>query len=437
MVTEGNGNEKIVQVEINRSQNAGGKVVDSVALQGNKTDEVVKQALVDDANLARIVIDDIPGEPADEVTVNVTGESLVKMKGASLGLAIEASGARITLSAETLSQLSAGGKDLYFRVVPIRQAAEQQQVEDRVLDAKELQQYAHGRNVRAEGQPFTIETNYTDHDTKVMFPLTGIDIPTDPAERQAFLNGLAVFVEHTDGEKEVEIGELVYDENGNPIGIEIDIQKFSTFTIISTDQDFKTYLRYISGYPDGTFHPAKDVTRAEMAAMIARQMELKESAANGYTDLAATHWASKAVLQLTAAGILTGDVNGSFRPEHALTRAEMAIIAAKLKGLQVTKGQAPTFKDAQGSWAASSIAAVQKAGLMVGFEDGTFRPNETLTREEAVTVLNRLFERPLLQAPGTTWPDVSAGGWAAADIESASHDLRVYKDGHIEKIDEE
>ena len=419
-----------VQVDITRTTDANGKIVDSVALKGTKVDEVVAKAAADAADTVRIVIDDLPDQPADEVGVNVSSESLRKLKGVDLGLVIEASGARITLSADTLSQLSDGGKDLYFRVVPIRKQDESKQVKERVLDTLELQQYAHGNNVRAVGQPMTIETNYTNRKTKVMFPLTGIDIPTDPQERAAFLNGLAIFIEHTDGQKEVETGQLVYDEKGQPIGLEIGVEKFSTFTFISTDADFKTYLHYVSGYPDGTFQPEGNITRAEMASMIARQMELSDAAAEGrYSDLPAMHWASKAVLQLTAAGILSGDVNGSFRPEQGVTRAEMAMIAAKLKGLNLS-GASNAFPDTQGHWAAAAIAAVQQAGLMSGYEDGTFRPNWTLTRAEAVVVLNRLFERPQLKdLPLATWPDVTVSDWASADIESASHDFRVYKDG--------
>ncbi|MGB8957118.1 MAG: Ig-like domain-containing protein, partial [Tumebacillaceae bacterium] len=434
-VVIGAGNEHVVQIDITRSTGSNGSIVDSVLLKGTKVDDVVALATAEKVKIARIVIEDVPGKPSDEVAVSLSADAVGKLNVAGLSVVIEASGSRITLSSETLHQLAANGKDLYVRVVPIRKPDVTQQVQDRVLHAKELLEYAHGATVRAVGQPMTIETNYSDRKTKVMFPLTGFTIPTDPQERRAFLNGLSVFVEHHDGQKDVEIGNVVHDDAGKPVGIEIEVEKFSTFTIISVAGHFKTYQRYISGYPDGTFHPSDNITRAEMASMIARQMELQhpEGANDRYSDVSSSHWASQAVLQLSAAGILAGDVNGTFRPEQPLTRAEMAVIAAKLKKLDLT-GAPSTFSDTQGHWAAAMIAAVQKAGLMAGFEDGTFRPEQTLTRAEATAVLNRLFGRPALHnQERSTWPDVSLNDWASPDIESASSDIREFKDGHIEK----
>ncbi|UYO06648.1 tandem-95 repeat protein [Paenibacillus sp. PSB04] len=432
VITDQDNANGIVQVDITRATNASGKVVDSVALKGTKVDEVVANAAGDKSKVARIVIDDIPGQPADEVAVSVSAEAVGKLNKAGLSLVIEAEGARITLPAGTVNQLNSDGKDLYFRVVPVRQSGAAQEIKDRVIDAKELQQYVRNSGTRAVGQPMTIETNYADRQTKVMFPLTGIDISADPQQQAAFLNGLAIFVEHSDGQKEVKTGELVY-ENGKPIGLEIRVEKFSTFTFISTDADYQTYVHYISGYPDGTFRPAAPITRAEMAALIARQMQLSDSAlADAYPDLAGTHWAAKAVLELTAAGIMSGDDQGSFKPEQGVTRAEMATIAARLKGLEPS-AVGSGFKDvARGHWASQAINAMQQAGLMAGFDDGTFRPAQQLTRAEAVSVVNRLFGRPLLKGQKlSVWPDVPASNWAAADIESASNDIQVLKDGSV------
>lgn len=432
VITDQDNANGIVQVDITRAPNASGKVVDSVALKGTKVDEVVANAAGDKSKVARIVIDDIPGQPADEVAVSVSAEAVGKLNKAGLSLVIEAEGARITLPAGTVNQLNSDGKDLYFRVVPVRQSGAAQEIKDRVIDAKELQQYVRNSDTRAVGQPMTIETNYADRQTKVMFPLTGIDIPADPQQQAAFLNGLAIFVEHSDGQKEVKTGELVY-ENGKPIGLEIHVEKFSTFTFISTDADYRTYVHYISGYPDGTFRPAAPITRAEMAALIARQMQLSDSAsADAYPDLAATHWAAKAVLELTAAGIMSGDDQGSFKPGQGVTRAEMATIAARLKGLEPS-AVGSGFKDvARGHWASQAITAMQQAGLMAGFEDGTFRPAQQLTRAEAVSVVNRLFGRPLLKGQMlSVWPDVSLSNWAAADIESASNDIQALKNGSV------
>ncbi|WP_334074552.1 MULTISPECIES: tandem-95 repeat protein [Paenibacillus] len=433
-VMAGEREENVARVEITRTLK-NGVAVDSVTFGKSKADEIVAKAAATGAGMARIVVDDIPGQPADEVNVSISKEALLKLKEGNLGLAIEAGGAKISLPIDSLGQLNDDGKDLYFRVVPIRKPSETETVQDRVESAQEFREYAMGRNARAVGQPMTIETNYTNRATKVMFPLTGIDLPEDAQDRKNFLNGLAVFIEHSDGEKELEFGQPVYDETGHPIGIEIDVRKFSTFTIISTEADYKTYLRYISGYPDGKFHPAESVTRAEMARLIAIQTEFSEGAGvNPYSDLAASHWAAKAVLQLTGAGILSGDLSGRFRPEAGVTRAEMAVIASRLQGLELTN-TSEAFTDTQGHWAAGAINAVREAGYMLGYEDGSFRPNQTMSRAEAIVVLNRLFDRPLLdrRAIGeSSWSDVHPASWAAPDIESASRNLRVHKNGSVE-----
>ncbi|AWB46536.1 hypothetical protein DCC85_21770 [Paenibacillus sp. CAA11] len=436
-VVTSSANSQVVQVPITRMVESGGKTIDSVTLNSAKVDEILAKAAAGSVKAAQIVIDDLPDQPADEVKVGIAHDSLLKLQKAQLGLVIEASGARVTLPADSLSGLTGSNQDLYFRVVPIRKADETRQVEERVLDTKELKDYAQGSHVQAVGQPMTIETNYANQKTKVMFPLTGVNLPSDPQERQQFLSGLGVFIEHSDGEKEVEQGDIVYDAEGTPVGIEIEVQKFSTFTIISTESSLKTYLHYISGYPDGTFRPSAEVTRAEMAALISRQLADSQAASAGsYSDVAQSHWAAKAILQLTAAGILTGDGSGHFRPDASLTRAEMAVIAAKLKNLKLDGSGAASAAEGQSSWAASAIAAVQSAGLMVGFPDGSFHPNDTLTRAEAVAVLNRLFDRPALKIEAKqAWPDVKPSYWAASAIESASRDLQVNADRSITAAD--
>src|SRR5690606_2214235 len=172
---------------------------------------------------------------------------------------------------------------------------------------------------------------YANHDTSVMLPLTDIELPNDPNARALYLAGLAVFIEHSDGERAVQQGEIVYDEQGTPIGIEIEIRKFSTFTIISAaDLSYIEYAGYIAGYPDGLFHMDAKISRAETAAILARLMNPgKAAAAAAYTDLEAGHWAADAVQRLSAANILSGDPDGRFRPNDGVTRAEMAMIAAR------------------------------------------------------------------------------------------------------------
>ncbi len=266
----------------------------------------------------------------------------------------------------------------------------------------------------------TIETNYSGRQTKVEFPLTGIALPKNPAELQAFAAKLAVYVEHSDGEKELQRGKVKFDESGVPIAIEIVVDKFSTFTIVAVGEQVER-VRYIFGYDDGTFRPGRTMTRAEIAAVISRNLGTSSTAANGYADVEDSHWASGYIAHMKQAGIMTGDVSGRFRPEDAITRAELSALIAKWKSLQ-THGVRRSLPDSAGHWAEAYIASVVEASFMSGYTDGTFEPDRALTRAEAVAVLNKLFERPALEGVDRpTWSDVPANHWAFQDIEAASN----------------
>lgn len=180
--------------------------------------------------------------------------------------------------------------------------------------------------------------------------------------------------------------------------------------------------RYIQGYPDGTFKPENPVTRAEMASLLARSLnDVQGQTGAVYPDVARNHWAMAAIQKVNAAKIMVGDTNGNFHPNATITRAEMAMIAAKVKNLSLDK-QMTSFTDvAQKHWAGKAIEAVKRAGIMNGYKDGTFHPNQSLTRAEAVKVLNSLLNRgPLQGVTKATWPDVPLTHWASPDIEEAS-----------------
>jgi len=124
---------------------------------------------------------------------------------------------------------------------------------------------------------------------------------------------------------------------------------------------------------------------------------------------------------------MSGYPDGTFRPENHLTRAEMAAIISRLKALS---GQpANDFRDAQAHWAAAVIAQVFSAGYMFGYPDGTFRPDQPITRAEAVGVINRVLERgPLHWMSQSSWRDVPMDHWAFHEIEEASQDHRYQAD---------
>ena len=216
-------------------------------------------------------------------------------------------------------------------------------------------------------------------------------------------------------------------------------------------------ISYMQGYPDGTFRPAKSVTRAELASMLlrlsggqaaagtptpaaagtstnaeegtnqdARELASGSAPANssGYRDVAAGSWAAEAVQTASEAGWMRGTGTESFDPNRPVTRAELAAVLARWKGLNAvgdTGLESAAFIDTADHWAAGDIARARQAGYLLGLPDGRFEPNRALSRAEAAAVFNRILGRKLPTAPDASrWPDIPSGHWALADIEAAA-----------------
>lgn len=144
----------------------------------------------------------------------------------------------------------------------------------------------------------------------------------------------------------------------------------------------------ITGDSQNNFHPNQAVTRAEVAAMCARAYRLTVGAsAVSFTDISG-HWAETEILACAQQGYFLG-ASGAFFPGNAITREELAVVVARIKGL--TPEGRPDYTDgAQCSpWAAGAIAAVQKTNLMTGLSDGSFRPHAVVTRAEAAVMIVR------------------------------------------------
>ncbi len=412
-----------VQLEITRTRSASGAKVDEVLLDQKKTKDILKKAAESNQHVVRIIIDDYPKDPADEVMVRVAKNALALLKDQEVSLEIKTGDVTITIPRETLAALP--DSELYFRVVPLKATSDSQAVANRVLHADEVVQAAGGQDVQVVGVPKQIETNYSNHTTRVMFPIDAAALPTDPAALRAFLSSLAVYVEHTDGEKALKTGSIRYDEAGKPQGIEIELDKFSTFTVLSLKgkQEHVSHKPYMKGYPNGTFQPNHTMTRAEIASVLATLLQAEgtqaAAAEMSFADVAASHWAVQAIRQVSGAGLMNGDANGSFHPDAKVTRAEMATIIVKWKQLAASQ-KAGVFTDTNGHWAEASIATVAAQGYMKGYTDGAFRPNQGLTRAEAVTLLNRLVGRGPLAGMSQIYSDVAPNHWAFAEIAEAT-----------------
>ena len=155
------------------------------------------------------------------------------------------------------------------------------------------------------------------------------------------------------------------------------------------------HFNYIMGYKDGTIRPNNNITRAEVATIFFRLLtdESRDyywKQTNDFKDIPDNYWACPAISTLTNAGILKGFEDGNFRPNEPVTRAQMAVIIARFANL--SEGTV-SFKDIEGHWAQKSIELAAGNGWINGYEDGTFRPNEKITRAATMAMINRVLDR--------------------------------------------
>ena len=156
------------------------------------------------------------------------------------------------------------------------------------------------------------------------------------------------------------------------------------------------HYAYIVGYPDKTVRPQNGITRAEVATIFFRLLtdetrNANSTKTNSYSDVAAGAWYNHAVSTLSAMGIVKGDSQGKFNPNAPITRAEFAAIAARFDDKANTT--AVDFSDIASHWAKNEISAAANNGWINGYIDGTFRPNNKITRAEAMTLVNRVLKR--------------------------------------------
>ena len=238
-------------------------------------------------------------------------------------------------------------------------------------------------------------------------------------------------------------------------GIRFTVNSFSPFVLVWSDEgggwnppdtdddkpekpgglNTEDHVAYIIGYPDGEVKPEGNITRAEVATIFFRLLtdETRDeywSKTNSYTDVPADSWFNNAISTLSNMGIIDGYADGSFRPDAPITRAEFTKIAVSFFEYADYVYE-NTFTDVRsGSWYTQFIAAAVEIGLIEGYPDGTFRPDNYITRAEACTIVNRTLNRApdedhlLAESVMITWPDNQPGTWYYADMQEAtnSHD---------------
>jgi uncharacterized repeat protein (TIGR02543 family) len=179
------------------------------------------------------------------------------------------------------------------------------------------------------------------------------------------------------------------------------------------------HFAYIKGYSDGTIRPTNYITRAQVATIFYRLLDdntraIYFSDSNDFSDVADDYWANKAISTLTNAGIITGFQDGTFRPNAYITRAQFAAISARFS--VVTEDLPMPFTDVpEDYWAADLIAYAAHIGWIDGYADGTFRPTNNITRAAAMKLINNVLGRQVdadgLLPDATQWTDVDVDDW--------------------------
>ena len=198
---------------------------------------------------------------------------------------------------------------------------------------------------------------------------------------------------------------------------------------------------YIKGYADGTFKTKRNVSRAEAAAMFTRILSLdaKTETIDGeevlvysmdkietpsFNDISKDHWAFLNIEIAKAEGLISGYDDGTFNPNEPMTRAEVAVLISNAwdaLGLDKDIRAKHEIIDVKpGYWAYEEINSVFNALVVDGFGDNSFRPEEYISREQVVTMINNIISRPEYMLPGEKFSDVSFGYWAYGDIISAT-----------------
>ena len=197
------------------------------------------------------------------------------------------------------------------------------------------------------------------------------------------------------------------------------------------------HYAYIVGYEDGSVQPEGDITRAEVATIFFRLLtdESRDefwSQTNDYTDVPADAWYNNAVSTLTNAGIIDGYEDGTFKPNGNITRAEFATIAVRF--FEATYDGEDLFSDIAGHWAQDYINEAANAGIVDGYPDGTFGPQKLITRAEAMTMVNRTIDRhpheDHLLDDMIVWPDNPETAWYYEQVQEAtnSHEYTMNTD---------
>lgn len=192
-----------------------------------------------------------------------------------------------------------------------------------------------------------------------------------------------------------------------------------------------TGIVYINGYDNGTVLPGASIRRAEVAQIFYNLLteesrKTYETTENSFSDVSKSHWANTAISTLANCGILKGDTAGSFRPNAVMSRAELVVMLTRFYDMNATDLPENKFSDVQGHWAINEIRFAANENWINGYPDGRFKPNQSISRAEAVKIVNLVLGRNKadlhkIQNMKTFTDNKNTEQWYYADIQVAAN----------------
>ncbi|WP_391575077.1 S-layer homology domain-containing protein [Cohnella sp.] len=396
---------------LSRITDSNGRATDKLEIKKEAASQWVER--LKGAGELRLVIPD-DKDIEDELVVTIPLDVVVMLAANHLELIIVTNSVEVRIPASSLK----GFKEaITLKITPIRAKLKQEEIKLRADGNTKLRDEAGKGALKQIGLPVAIETNFQNRKVILTLPAESNKI----SEQR--LGDTGIYVVHSDGAQEW----LLPSRTAN--GLTFDVNKFSTFAIVQVEgwQELRKanakkniILPYIKGYAGGVFKPEASITRAELAAILAKVIQREPTQdAITFKDVPATSWASVAIDKVAKLGLMKGSPNGDFMPNKPITRAEIAVIAAAIyEGDE--RNTSESFTDIAGHWANAAITEVVAAGILTGYKGGTFRPSQALSRAEAVVIINKLI--CLEQTPGgePLYKDVPATHWAYEAIQAAA-----------------
>lgn len=212
--------------------------------------------------------------------------------------------------------------------------------------------------------------------------------------------------------------------------------------VVPPELEKDDHFAYIIGYPEGDVRPQNSVTREEVATIFFRLLtEETRTASMGkaevYSDVELSRWSNNAIATMSKLGIVNGYEDGTFGPAKAITRAEFATIAARFEE-EVAVGS-ENFTDIAGHWAEEYIKEAAALQWVNGYEDGSFKPQNYITRAEVMTIVNRMLQRSVsseyILEDAVFWSDNAESAWYYEAVMEAtnSHEYERLAEGLIEE----